>query len=106
VRRLLVLPIIGVLALTLLMSPEFAAPGRRALVVRWSVLALLVALVIAAIAFWVFTIAELLSRGPGADHIWWLAAVAVVVVLGPIGALAYQLARPTFDAAGDHPARR
>ncbi len=105
-RRLLVLPVVGALALALLMSPEFAAPGRRWLIVRGSLVVVLVALVVAALVFWVFTIAELLSRGPGPDQTWWIAALAVVVVLGPVGALAYQLARPTFHPAHDRHLRR
>ena len=57
---------------------------------------LLLALIATALVFWVTTLAEVLRTGPGTQREWWLASLAVVVVLGPIGALAYKLAAPSF----------
>ncbi len=48
-----------------------------------------------ALVFWVATLAEVLRTGPGTQRDWWIASL-VVVVLGPIGALAYKLAAPSF----------
>ena len=44
---------------------------------------------------------DLLRRGPGGEREWWLATLAVVVFLGPIGALAYRVAAPRFAANED-----
>ena len=96
-KKLWVVPAIFAIAFVVLMSPGLAAPGRRALVVRSTLALLLVAAIVSLVVFWVLTIAELLRRGPGPQREWWLAALAVVVLLGPIGAIAYRLARPSFD---------
>lgn len=57
--------------------------------------------IVAAVCYWISTIAELLRIGPRAQRDWWLAALAVVTLLGPLGALAYDLARPAFLADSD-----
>ena len=48
------------------------------------------------IVFWLSTIVDLLRVGPGAQREWWIASLVVVVVLGPLGALAYRVASPSF----------
>jgi hypothetical protein len=65
-------------------------------------LGLVVALAAALFAYWIDALAELLRRGPGAQRDWWLAALAIVVFLGPIGALAYRVASPRFAAHDEH----
>jgi uncharacterized membrane protein YhaH (DUF805 family) len=97
VKKLWVVLAVFAITFVVLMSPGFAAPGRRALVVRSTLALFLFAAIASLVVFWVLTIAELLRRGPGAQREWWLAALAVVVLLGPIGAIAYRLARPSFD---------
>ena len=96
-KKLLVVPAVFAIAFVVLMSPGFAEPGRRALVVRSTLALLLIAVFVALVVFWVLTIADMLRRGPGAQREWWLAVLAVVVLLGPIGAIAYRLARPDFE---------
>jgi len=61
-------------------------------------LLIVVGLAAALCVYWIDTLAELLRRGPGAHRDWWLAALAIVAFLGPIGALAYRVASPRFAA--------
>jgi NO-binding membrane sensor protein with MHYT domain len=61
-------------------------------------LRLLLVLVLVAVltVYWIGAVIDLLRRGPGGQRDWWLATLAVVVFLGPIGALAYRVAAPRF----------
>ena len=43
---------------------------------------------------WLKTLVGLLRRGPGDHPAWWAGCLAVVALLGPIGAVAYLLADP------------
>ena len=54
---------------------------------------------------WLRTIIDLLRQGPGNNPVWWAGCLAVVVFLGPVGAIAYWLANLDFDRAGN-PRRR
>jgi hypothetical protein len=45
---------------------------------------------------WVVTIIRLLREGPGDHAAWWAGCLAVVVLLGPLGAVAFLLADPEF----------
>jgi hypothetical protein len=45
---------------------------------------------------WLKALIQLLRRGPGSHPAWWAGSLAVVVLLGPLGALAYLLADPAF----------
>jgi hypothetical protein len=86
-------------ALVVMMAPVNLGPRAHA---AYLLAILVLAVVIcAAVTYWIWTIAELLRVGPGAEREWWLAALAVVVVLGPLGALAYQLAAPSFSSDTD-----
>jgi hypothetical protein len=53
---------------------------------------------------WLKTIIGLLRQGPGDQVAWWAGSLAVVVLLGPFGALAYLLANPAFTDE-EHPTR-
>jgi hypothetical protein len=75
--------------------------GPRAHVAYLLAIVVLAAAIGAAVFYWISTIAELLQIGPRAQRDWWLAALAVVTLLGPLGALAYHLARPAFLADSD-----
>ena len=68
-------------------------------------LAVLGALTILVTAFWLSAVVELLKTGPGMHRDWWIACLIVVVVLGPLGALAYRIAGPSFDREGDESIR-
>lgn len=57
---------------------------------------LVVVLVAVLTAYWLGAVIELLRQGPGEQRDWWLATLAVVVFLGPLGALAYRVASPRF----------
>lgn len=48
------------------------------------------------VVFWLSTIVDLLRIGPGPQREWWIGSLVVVVVLGPLGALAYRIASPSF----------
>jgi hypothetical protein len=63
---------------------------------RFGFIGVFLALLALAIVFWVSTIVDLLRVGPGAQREWWIASLVVVVVLGPLGALAYRIASPSF----------
>jgi hypothetical protein len=45
---------------------------------------------------WLKALVRLLRRGPGSHAAWWAGSLAVVVLLGPLGARAYFLADPAF----------
>ena len=60
------------------------------------------ALTALAAVFWLSTIIDLLRVGPGAQREWWIACVAVVVFLGPFGALAYRIASPSLARNNDN----
>jgi len=100
-KRLWVLPVVVALILALMVSPDLARSDRRALVVRMGFLMLVAVAIGALIAFWILTIADLLRRGPGAQREWWIAVLIVVVVLGPLGAIAYRIAQPTFEVTNE-----
>ena len=97
-KRLAVIPVSVAIAFIVLasMAPHFSAYGRVSRALHLFGWLFLVAAITTAMVFWVVTIAEVLHAGPGAQREWWLASLAVVVVLGPIGALAYRLAAPSF----------
>jgi NO-binding membrane sensor protein with MHYT domain len=57
---------------------------------------LVIVLVAVLVAYWVAAVADLLRKGPGEQREWWLASLAVVVLLGPLGAFAYHVASPRF----------
>ena len=78
------------------MAPQFSAYGRVSRVFHLFGWLLLLAVIATVLVFWVATLVEVLRTGPGTQREWWLASLAVVVVLGPIGALAYKLAAPSF----------
>jgi len=99
VKRALVVLVGVVSALAVMVAPVNLGP--RAHVAYLSAIVVLAVVIGAAVFFWISTIAELLRIGPRAQREWWLAALAVVTLLGPFGALAYHLARPAFLAGGD-----
>jgi NO-binding membrane sensor protein with MHYT domain len=70
--------------------------------VRYGVYDLRLFLVLVLVAvltvYWIGAIIDLLRDGPGEQRDWWLATLAVVVFLGPIGAIAYRVASPRFAA--------
>ena len=45
---------------------------------------------------WLKALVRLLRRGPGSHPVWWAGSLTVVVLLGPLGALAYLLADPAL----------
>ncbi len=47
--------------------------------------------------FWIRAVIDLLRVGPGGRAAWWAGTLAVVVLLGPIGALAFRIADPPLD---------
>jgi hypothetical protein len=63
---------------------------------RFGFIGVVLALAAFAIVFWFSTIVDLLRTGPGVQREWWIGSLAVVVLLGPLGALAYRLAAPSF----------
>jgi hypothetical protein len=63
---------------------------------RFGFIGVFFALAAFAIVFWLSTIVDLLRVGPGAQREWWIASIVVVVILGPLGALAYRIAAPSF----------
>ena len=97
-KRLAAVPATLAIAFVVLasMAPHFSAYGRVSRVFHLFGWLLLLALIATALVFWVATLAEVLRTGPGTQREWWLASLTVVVVLGPIGALAYKLAAPSF----------
>jgi len=98
-KRLWVVPIGVLAALAVMMAPVNLGPrGHIAFLVAVLVLA---AVVVVAVGYWIVTIAELLRIGPGTQREWWFAALAVVVLLGPLGALAYHLAAPSLTRTND-----
>ena len=86
-------------AFVVMMAPVNLGP--RAHVAYLFAIVVLAGTIGAAVLYWISTIAELLGIGPRAQRDWWLAALAVVTVLGPLGALAYHLARPAFLVDSD-----
>ena len=52
--------------------------------------------------YWVTAVVDLLRTGPGEESAWWAGTLAVVVLLGPIGAFAYRVARPHFANHSSH----
>jgi hypothetical protein len=64
---------------------------------KQGLLAASVAIGLGCVVFWFVTLVDLLRRGPGVQREWWLASLAVVVLLRPVGALAYRLAAPRFE---------
>ena len=86
-------------ALVVMMAPVNLGP-RAHVAYLCAVLGLAV-VISAAVFYWISTIAEVLRIGPRAQRDWWLAALVVVTLLGPFGALAYHLARPAFLADSD-----
>ena len=69
---------------------------------RFGFIGVFLALAVLAIVFWLSTIIDLLRAGPGAQREWWIASLVVVVVLGPLGALAYRIASPSFARDNDN----
>jgi hypothetical protein len=69
---------------------------------RFGFIGVFFALAALSIVFWFSVIVELLRIGPRAQRDWWIASLAVVVVLGPLGALAYKVAAPALAREGDH----
>ena len=93
-KRLWVVPVGVLAALAVMLAPVNLGPREHvAFLVAVLVLA---AVVFVAVGYWIVTIAELLQVGPGDQREWWFAALAVVVLLGPLGAFAYRLAAPSF----------
>ncbi|HEY5173386.1 MAG TPA: hypothetical protein VIK54_16815 [Acidimicrobiia bacterium] len=68
---------------------------------RFGFIGVVFALVALSIVFWLSAIIDLLRAGPGAQREWWIACLVVVVVLGPLGALAYRIASPSFARDND-----
>jgi hypothetical protein len=74
---------------------------------RFGFIGVFFALAVLSLVFWFSVIVELLRVGPSAQRDWWVASLVVVVVLGPLGALAYKVAAPAFAGAdGDSLNRR
>jgi hypothetical protein len=88
------------------MAPHFSGYGRVSRAFHLFGWLFVLAVIMTAAVFWVVTIAELLHAGPGTQREWWLASLAVVVVLGPLGAVAYKLAAPSFAYGNDEPLHR
>jgi hypothetical protein len=61
--------------------------------------------IFAGVVYWIATVAELLRLGPRSHLAWWAACLVVVVVLGPLGALASHLATPAFVDDSDRSLR-
>ncbi len=87
------------------MSPHFSAYGRVSRLFHLFGWLLLLVVIATALLFWVVVPAEVLRTGPGTQPEWWIASLVVVVVLGPIGALAYKLAAPSFARDSDETLR-
>ncbi len=68
---------------------------------RFGFIGVFLALAALSVVFWFSVLVELLRVGPRAQRDWWIASLVVVVVLGPLGALAYKVAAPAF-AREDH----